>query len=223
MKLVYGERELVFEFYENEVQVVTIENEEYLTAFLQNMYQQSHGAEGKLILSADEKILSLSKCAEIIWNPFSIDINNKKILGKLFQELKNISMEEQYTEISEMNSRVVQYLDELNLKSPYSLQFNLDLDVIDLYKIYGVQLETEGTSIFEKLLEYVKIVESLCGVRLLIFINIKNYLTEIQLNELYKTAFYCKINLLLVEAHQSRCLECENNQLIDQERCLIYY
>ena len=116
MKFIYGERELTLEFRENEVQVITIENREYFSAFLQNLYNQSQGSEGDIILSEGEKILSLNKVAEIVWNPFSVDINNKKILGKLFQKLKTVSMEEQYAEICELNAKVVHYLDDLNLK-----------------------------------------------------------------------------------------------------------
>ena len=35
--------------------------------------------------------------------------------------------------------------------------------------------------------------------------------------------FYYKINLLLVEAHQGKNLECEKNQLIDEDMCFIHY
>lgn len=223
MKIVYGERELILEFRENEIQVITIENKEYFSDFLQNLYNQSLGMEGKMIISEGEKTLPLSKCAEIIWNPFSVDINNKKILGKLYHELKDISSEEQYREICELNSEIVRYLDELSLKVSYPIQFQLEMDVLDLYKMYGVQLEREGQSMFETLLEYLKIMASLCGMHLIIFVNVKNYLSEIQLQELYKTAFYYKINLLLIEAHQSECLEGENNQLIDKDLCFIHY
>ena len=223
MKIVYGERELILEFRENEIQVITIENKEYFSDFLQNLYNQSRGMEGKIIISEGEKILSLSKCAEVIWNPFSIDINNKKILGKLYHELNDISSEEQYREICELNSEIVRYLDELCLKVSYPIQFQLEMDVLDLYKMYGVQLEKEGKSMFETLLEYMKIMASLCEMHLIIFVNAKNYFSEIQLQELYKTAFYCKINLLLIEACQSKCLEGENNQLIDKDLCFIHY
>ena len=223
MKFIYGERELTLEFRENEVQVITIENREYFSTFLQNLYNQSQGSDGNIILSEGEKILSLNKVAEIVWNPFSVDINNKKILSKLFQELKTVSMEDQYAEICELNTKVVHYLDDLNLKIPYPIQFRLELDVLDLYKIYGVKLDTEEIDMFERLLEYVKVLKSLCGVGLLVFVNVKNYLSEMQIKELYKTAFYYKMNLLLVEAHQGKVLECEKNQLIDEDMCFIHY
>lgn len=78
MKLIYGERELVMEFRENQVQVAVVENQEYFSILLENLYRQSIGGEGKFIFSEGDKILSLEKQAEIIWNPFSIDMNNKK-------------------------------------------------------------------------------------------------------------------------------------------------
>ena len=81
-------------------------------------------------------------------------------------------------------------------------------------------MDTEEIDMFERLLEYVKVLKSLCGVRLLVFVNVKNYLSETQIKELYKTVFYYKVNLLLVEAHQGKNLECEKNQLIDEDMCL---
>lgn len=98
----------------------------------------------------------------------------------MFQELKTVSMEDQYAEICELNTKVVHYLDDLNLKIPYPIQFRLELDVLDLYKIYGVQLDTEEIDMFERLLEYVKVLKSLCGVGLLVFVNVKNYLSEMR-------------------------------------------
>ena len=38
-----------------------------------------------------------------------------------------------------------------------------------------------------------------------------------------KKNFYYKMNLLLVEAHQGKNLECEKNQLIDEDMCFIHY
>lgn len=78
----------------------------------------------------------------------------------------------------------------------------MDLNLMDLYKLYGVQLETDGSSTLEKLMDYIKIMSSLCGIHMMIFVNLKDYLSENQIKELYKTVFYYKMNLLLIEAHQ---------------------
>ena len=114
MKLIYGERELVMEFRENQVQVAVVENQEYFSILLENLYRQSIGGEGKFIFSEGDKILSLEKQAEIIWNPFSIDMNNKKILGKLYHELQTISLEESYDAIGNLNAEIIRYLDAIS-------------------------------------------------------------------------------------------------------------
>ena len=223
MKLVYGERELVIEFCENKAEVLIIENQNYLTEFLGCLYLPENTSEKNLILSDGEKSLSLEKHAEIIWNPFFVDLNNKKILGKLYHELKEISLEEQYEEIGKMNQVIVKYLDHLSMKTPYPICFDTELEVIDLYKIYGIQFENRGLSLLEKVTEYLKIMASLGGVHLVIFLNLKDYFAENQIKELYKIAFYYKINLLLVEAHQNPKLESERCHLLDKDLCLIHY
>lgn len=223
MKLIYGERELVMEFRENQVQVAVVENQEYFSRLLENLYRQSTGGEGKFIFSEGDKILSLEKQAEIIWNPFSIDMNNKKILGKLYHELQTISLEESYDAIGNLNAEIIRYLDAISEKVAYPIRFGMDLNLMDLYKLYGVQLETDGSSTLEKLMDYIKIMSSLCGIHMMIFVNLKDYLSENQIKELYKTAFYYKMNLLLIEAHQRETLPDECTQLIDQEFCVIKY
>lgn len=174
-------------------------------------------------MSEKEKVISLEKNVEIIWNPFSVDINNKKILGKLYHELEEISLEDNYDEINELNIKVIQYLDHINMKVPYPIQFQVDLNLLELFKMYGVKVETEGNSVFGNIIEYMKILSTLCSVHIIFFINLKNYLSRDQLNELYKNAFYYKIDLLLIEAHQGKPLNYEKNQLIDEDLCLISY
>ena len=202
--------------------MAVVENQEYFSILLENLYRQSIG-EGKFIFSEGDKILSLEKQAEIIWNPFSIDMNNKKILGKLYHELQTISLEESYDAIGNLNAEIIRYLDAISEKVAYPIRFGMDLNLMDLYKLYGVQLETDGSSTLEKLMDYIKIMSSLCGIHMMIFINLKDYLPENQIKELYKTAFYYKMNLLLIEAHQRESLPNECTQLIDQEFCVIKY
>lgn len=223
MKLVYGERELVIEFCENRVEVLIIEHPEYLTEFLHCLYEPEIMHEKQLILSEGEKILSLEKNADIVWNPFAVDLNTKKILGRLYHELQGISLEEQYEEIGKVNQTIVNYLDRLSMKVPYPISFDTELNVLDLYKMYGVRLETGAESLLEKLTEYLKIVSSLCRTSLVVFVNLKNYLNEIQLKELYQTAFYYKIKILMIEAHQNPKLEAECCNLIDKDLCFIHY
>ena len=56
---------------------------------------------------------------------------------------------------------------------------------------------------------------------MLCLVNIKAYLNKQELMELYKVAFYNKINLLLIEMAEGEVTGEERVYIIDNDRCLI--
>lgn len=56
---------------------------------------------------------------------------------------------------------------------------------------------------------------------MLCLVNIKAYLNKQELMELYKVAFYNKINLLLIEMAEGEMIGEEKVYIIDSDRCLI--
>ena len=63
-----------------------------------------------------------------------------------------------------------------------------------------------------------------CGIRIFIAVNLKQYLTENQIFELYKLAKYSKIQLVLIEFHMSgEKMECEDIYILDKDKCIITY
>lgn len=71
------------------------------------------------------------------------------------------------------------------------------------------------SSLLEKLTEYLKILALLRNIRLVVLVNLKDYLSSIQVKELYKTVFYYK-NVLLVESSQKERLNCEDYHILDE-------
>ena len=56
---------------------------------------------------------------------------------------------------------------------------------------------------------------------MLCLVNIKAYLNKQELMELYKVAFYNKINLFLIEMAEGEVIGEEKVYIIDNDRCLI--
>lgn len=61
----------------------------------------------------------------------------------------------------------------------------------------------------------------LLGIKVLCLVNIKAYLNKQELMELYKVAFYNKINLVLIEMPEGEMIGEEKVYIIDNDRCLI--
>ena len=223
MILVYSYLNLKFEFRENECQVLVVENPKTFSEIVWDFHRQMLGEEDKLVLSENDKVLLLEKNCDLIINPYDLEINNRRVLGKLYQEMKAISNEDFYIQAGEVRTKIVNYLDDISMKLPYPICFNAEMDVMNLYKLFDLRLEEEIDSLLQKVIDYLKIMSSLCGVKLIVFVNIKNFLCEEQILELYKASFYCKINLLLIESAQRNKLTGENIAVLDGQDCLIHF
>ena len=200
MKLVHAPYQLKIDFHENKVQVLVLERAETFAELVGELFAQISGEEGQFLL-ADQKEMDLDKCTEIVVNPFSFEINNRKNLNKLYQEMHMISQEEYFLSKSMLT----------------------DLNEVELFKIYDVKLEDKFSSLLEKLTEYLKILALLRNIRLVILVNLRDYLSSTQVKELYKTVFYYKINVLLVESSQKERLNCEDYHILDEQDCLIEF
>ncbi|MCH5272785.1 MAG: type II-A CRISPR-associated protein Csn2 [Lachnospiraceae bacterium] len=221
MKLTFGGYNLIIQFHENQVCVLTVENPQSFLNILQNLEWQCRGEEGTIVLSEEGAILPMMNQIEIIWNPLLVDINAKKILNRLYQEMKIVASEECCPEFRGIQQAMGQYLNTVGFKLPYDITYNVEVDHLAIYKLCDVQLELEEIDVQKRLIEYIKVLSMLCNLKLLVLVNIKSYLSNEQLSELYKTAFYYKINVLLIESTQKERLEGEKQYILDHSDCLI--
>ena len=206
MKLVNSKYNLDIEFEENISNTLVLENKQHMIDVIQNLILQ---------LKGDDKVV------EFIANPFEIDFNNKKIATKLFEQLTAVASEcvEEYNFI---NGKIVGTLDDICSKIEYSnVEYNLEYEWKSIFKLYNVRIGENYNSLYEKIEEYVKVLADILHIKLLIFLNIKEYLTEEEINNLQKICFYKKIFLLLIESEERFALDNEKTFIIDKDRCLI--
>lgn len=220
MKLVNSKYNLDIEFEENISNTLVLENKQHMIDVIQNLILQLKGDEGDFVLSA-EKNVKFDKVVEFIANPFEIDFNNKKIVTKLFEQLIAVASEcvEEYNFI---NGKIVGTLDDICSKIEYyNVEYNLEYEWKSIFKLYNVRIGENYNSLCEKIEEYVKVLADILHIKLLIFLNIKEYLTEEEIDNLQKICFYKKIFLLLIESEERFVLDNEKTFIVDKDRCLI--
>lgn len=221
MNIVNNDYQINFLFKENIVHELIVENSHVFTLLVQNMWQQCNGEEGTWKLLQDEKSLNINKYIKCIINPFSISINDKTIINKLYQELKSLSDENLVLESSNINLNNINYIDKLSILTPYPLTYNLDYNITDLLKIYDVKIDTIANTLLEKIIEYLKVMNQICHINIFVFVSLKQYLNTDEISKLYEFVFYEKINILLIENHQFPILNNENIFIIDDDLCII--
>lgn len=221
MRLVHNELHLDLEFKDNSVHIIVIEKPAIIASVLSTLYLQVNGGDGDFILSQNDKLLSISKNVIFNMEPISISLNDKKVMTKLHQEI-NHEIEEKYIEEKlELTSKLVGFLDVAVSQVPYIIEYDINLDIIGLLKLQNVKLEQMDQSIVEKLIGYIKILCELCGYKIFVFVNLKMYLTEMELKYLYESVFYSKVNLILIENVDRGIKENEVGYIIDKDGCVI--
>lgn len=221
MKLCYNSYQLEIDLIENIINVVVLENQNVFTKLVQEMWVQCEGGIGGWTLLEKNKQLSFTKNVICIINPFSIDLNEKRIITRLYSELSMLTKESMIEQSNKLNKSIVQYLDDVSALVNYPVVFNADFNLSNLLKLYDMKLDCNFDTFLEKIVEYIKEMHQICDVTLYVFVGLKQYLNTEELSSLYEFAFYEKIQLLLIEGRQDNLLLGEKLSIIDQDLCII--
>ena len=223
MKLVHSELENIII---NDKDVYTewiIESPEIMAMYIQELYQQCNGNEGRFVLSQGDREMELSKKAELIMNPFAVELNGRKVLNKLYAELDKISkMETMYMQTLKIAQDIKEYILALEYEADYSLDFDEELDVPGLLKMAGVRYEVAEGNFLERVIQYIKIAVTVLQERMIIFINLRSYLSDVQMQEVIQEIQYQEIQAIFIENQERNCLGGGKRYIIDTDRCEIF-
>ena len=202
MKLVNTLYNLEFDLIENQILVLSIENHLVYSNILETLWKQYKGENGDFILSDESKELKLSQKMDCIYNIFSINTNDRKIITKLYQEL-------------------ISYFDKAISTVPYNLKYNFDTDLSSLMKSLSVEIDDDSDSLLEKMMQYINLMNQICGVNIFVIPNLKAYFSTEEIIQLYEFTIYNKIYLIVIEAIQTPHIEGEKCWIIDEDLCII--
>lgn len=223
MKLVHSDLRQTFEFTEERVNVWVIEKPTAFYQYIMQLFTQISGKEGKFVLSHETKELKIPKQMDILLEPWSMDFSSRKILGRLYEEIRDIAWEsENFIQTKEMMSDLNRYILDLEHKLPYGIECPEEIDFVQLLKALDIKLEVETGTLLEQLVLYIKLCQRLLHIKILVLVNIKCYLNRAELVELYKTAAYEKVHLLLIESVERENIEGEIRLVLDKDLCEIF-
>ena len=100
--------------------------------------------------------------------------------------------------------------------------YDWDPDIKLLFKAVNLQVDEEGLSLVERMVEYMKLCTELIGSALFIFNQFRAYLDDAQLEEFYRTILDEKIPVMLMEGREYDKIKGESWFIIDKDLCQIF-
>ena len=199
-----------------------IESSEQFSKYTKEVFGQWQGEEGNFVFSIDDKIYPLAKKIELIINPFTIDVNEKRILNKLYVQLNDLAYSEKfYVQTQEMLQELCRYVFELEQETNYIINTEEYIEPAVIFKALGVKQEVFEDDICEKICRYVKVIGDILGIKLVIFVNLRSFLNDEQIKSIVNDVSYEDVGLLFVESHDKGCIEGMNRYIIDKDLCEI--
>ena len=170
------------------------------------------------LISENDDRIDFKDNAIIMFDLFNVDYNSKSILNKLYNIIQENIEKNQDLDIEEykfiIREKIIEEINEL----PFEFEMKDDYKIVDLLKIYGLKIDFSNyDSILNRVELMINIISILKVAKILIIPNLKVYLNDKELLELYKYSLYNNIELLLIEHNSSKKLKYEKVMVIDTD------
>lgn len=207
---------------ENEIPIWVVENPTIFAQLMQELLEQIEGEEGRFILSEKFEIIEPASNMQLITDLFSLNLNEKKIVSKIYNSLKEKSMTEDFLETSAIKSQISQYLELLLKDHDFPLYYHDDIDITALLKVCDVKIGLTYDSLLEKILDYMLLCRNFLKTKCFVFVNLKCFLSQTDLTEFYRAIHYEKLKVVLIESTvREERIESEVVRILDHDMCEI--
>lgn len=187
MKLVNYSRQLVVETETGEASFLVIESEQELRKLVDELFISVREDTEDWILSEGEEIQKKSSRMEIIFSPWMVDLNNKKIQkGLIKQILKLLQQGVEVDRTQNILGELRLLLNRLNDELSFGFEYEIE-DISEILKACGINFPEES-DLVTRLNQYIKICSELLDIKLFVFIGMKNYFTDEEIHILSREA-----------------------------------
>lgn len=220
--MICREYNIDFEFRDNCIVEFLIESPEILQNFICGLLRQNDGGKDFIIFSENNKEVALNKASSIIIDPFHVEINNRKLLAKIHQDLIRDYQDSDMESILRLQNLIECFLLDVCEHSEYEMTYDNNIDMVDLLKLYNVRFDSNENDFACNLISYIKLAHRVLGHSVFVFINLKTFFSQNVIRDFYQTICYENIYIVLIERYDLYTTEREKRIIIDKDSCLIY-
>lgn len=224
MKIINREWHRQIELKENVIHTLVFENKLYYREIILELLKQHKGLEGGFVLSEKNKEIAFDKNSYLISDLFNIDINNKKILTKVYATLQK-QVEKDIVEYNQLASVIKRYFERLIFNNNLDLEQDEEIDVMALLKLGDFKIHFEESNYLEKIIKYMRVLIDLCGVKVIFLIGLHSIFNDDEIRELYKEICLNKIKIVNIETQQFSDYSSEGYKeliyIFDKDNCEI--
>lgn len=219
MMLAHPQMDVVFDFENNHVNTLVIENPGFFCDFLRDIHMQIAGYSGKAVLSSEYMPISFSKSAEIIDSFLSFDINRRSLITKVISKLESIAMDESnYIKTAQIIGDLEKYIQDLAFDLPSDVYCS-KMNISGVLHSAGIEIADDYNNDLERLLDYMELTRELDREKLFVFVNLRSYYTDESVSAFLSSVLGHGFSILLVDSVSKEKLPEEKRTTVDIDLC----
>ena len=162
------------------------------------------------------EIIDIHDKITILYDFINFDFNNKKLLNSIINLINENVTDIQREDINKCYKKVTNIYSKIISNFEVNIKINEEFCIQAITKLLKPCISLKN-SLLDNLLLLIDIESEFKLSKLLVFVNLKDYLENNELVELYKYAIYKEINLLLIDNRQHITNKLEKKLLIDED------
>ena len=219
MKLCYPDIYSPIEIGDERVASLVIENQGLFYRFMADIRAQIQGEVGGTVLSVDNCLVSIDKWVDLLADFVTFDGNRKNLLTKILHALEKTANDEVYfMRTHRLMAELECYLNDLALEQEVDVAYD-KLSLNNLLKSVGMRVIIDYNKLVEKLFAYMDLVRRFEGEKLFIFVNLRSFVDDADMELFIKTSLGHGMKMLLVDGHAYPLLQMEKRRVIDADLC----
>ena len=165
--------------------------------------------------------MDIKKNIFIIENILTLDINSKKNISLFYDDLVKSNQDiEMLKNIELVNMQLSKIIYDIKLNSSLEITMKEVINLQDILQMYDVKIDIENTSLLEKIVIYLKLVNIIFKPSVIFIPFLDSFLDDIQLKSLLDEAKILEICLFIVSSSDKK-LNNIHKIIVDNDLCVI--
>ena len=219
MNLIYTFLDNKIDLYNDYVNSIEILNNNYFYRLTNLVYKYSNNQETEeFYFTENNEEIKLNKKIRIITNYYDFDFNNKKYINELIKNISNntddnilLKLNNNYNKLYKVLSSLINSVD-LNFKVDINDEFSIN----EILNNFNLSIPSKD-NLLDNLILLIDIEKQFNINKILVFINLKDYLSREEIIEFEKYCIYNNVYVILFDNSKYKNNSYEKKFLIDND------
>lgn len=199
IKINYFDNEINFN---NEfINVIEIESKNYFYRFIRDLNRivDEGYSDDVTFINDDNSEKNMNGKLKVVVDYFDFNFDSKKYTNDILKYVNGSINEDDKKDLYNLYNKIVKMYDKILNEVELPLSVESDISIENITKFMKVSIN-KNNGLLDNLLLLIDLERVLKLNNILFFVNLKQYLTKVELIELYKYAIYNQVSILLVDS-----------------------